>query len=459
MSADISRVLSDFACELDLADVPSDVVDNAKLFILDQLGCIIAGAELPWSSAVREYSVTHAKPGLSTVLPAGHRLDAEFAVLANATAGHAFEIDDYHRYSSHPGCVVIPCAIALAEQEENVSGREVLTAVVAGYEATIRIARGAWPEAMLERGFHTTSSQGPLGSSLVAARLMGLDREEALNALGIAASHASGTVEYAQSRGSVKRFHAGMAAAAGIRSARLARLGLTGPTQPIEGNKGLLNAWTSAPRPDWIVEGLGSEWVTSGTCIKPYACCGIIHAPIDAFHKISDNPAFSVEDIEEVVVGTNNLGLLMGGTDRPVPSDMTGAQFSNQFSLAMTAIAGRNDARTYRESMPSGVPDPRMTELARKIRIECDDEAEAVHPERFFARVTVIKKSGERLVATADAKGSVENPLSAAELIEKFKVNAGEVLAEKEVQAVVDAVLALEELPDIAGVVSRLVEK
>lgn len=429
MTQEITAKLAEFCHDLRLVQVPSDVVDKVKLHLLDQVGCQLVGTTLPWSRTVEHYAYAYGREGSATVVMRKETLDAEAAALSNAMAGHAFEIDDYHQAPAHPGCVAVPAAVAVAE-ERGSTGEELLLGVVLGFEVIVRIAEAAWPEAMTERGFHTSCAQGVFGAAAAAGRLMGLEQQQMLMAIALAGSHASGTMEHSQSGGDVKRYHASLGAAGGIRSARLAALGLTAPPTLLEGKKGFLQAFSPTPRPDQLIDGIGLDWRLMATCIKPYCCCGLIHAKIDALTQIMNEHAMRATDIEEIVVGCDRLSLAVTGVTGPAPNDMTAAQFSTQFSLALRLAFGSNDYHAYQRAMTAGGPDPRLVSIARKVRMEWDEECQNAFPGQYMAKLKVRMHDGKTHEASALSKGSPGNPMSRSEVEDKFISNALVVLSE-----------------------------
>jgi 2-methylcitrate dehydratase PrpD len=429
MKQEITARLAEFCYGLRLGDVPPEVVDKVKLHFLDQIGCQLIGTTLPWSQTVEQYAYAYGRSGKATLVMRDERLDAESAALSNAMAGHAFEIDDYHQAPAHPGCVAVPAAIAVAE-EQGCTGEELLLGVVLGFEVIVRIAEAAWPEAMTERGFHTTCAQGVFGAAAAAGRLMKLDERQMLMAIALAGSHASGTMEHSQSGGDVKRYHASLGAAGGIRSARLAALGLTAPPTLLEGKKGFLQAFSPSPRGNQLIEKLGEEWRLMATCIKPYCCCGLIHAKIDALAQIMRDHAVGPGEIEEIVVGCDRLSLAVTGVTGPAPNDMTAAQFSTQFSLALRLASGSNDYHAYQHAMAAGAPDPALVAIAHKVRMEWDEECQDAFPAQYMAKLTVRTRDGKTYQTSAFSKGSPGNPMSRSEVEDKFISNALVVLPE-----------------------------
>jgi 2-methylcitrate dehydratase PrpD len=452
-----TREWSRFAVELRATDLPDEVRAKLRLHVIDQLGAQLAGSTRPWNQKVRGYAVAQSRPGPASVVGGGG-VSAEWAAFANATAGHGFEIDDYHAAAlAHPGCVAVPTTFAVAE-DVGASADEVLVALALGFEAIVRVGLAAQPSMIYDRGFHETCAQGVFGAALAAGRLRGLEELPMAWALGIAGSHASGTTEYSQSGGEVKRLHAGLGAMGGIRGVELAALGVPGPTTILEGRRGFLQAFADTYRVDALTDGLGERWDLLRTAIKPYFSCALTHAPIDALRTLIAEEGVTADDVQEIVVGCDDLSLVHVGKIGPHPQDMTGAQFSLEYSLAMALVLGGNDFARYVQAERDGYRDPAVLAVAERVRLEHDDESEAAFPERFFARVRVTRRDGSTVERARDATGSPEAPMSEADIRDKYRRMASTVVGEDRAVRVETAVDALFDGGDVAGVLAPLRE-
>ena len=437
-----TAALAEFASGLRFEDLPAGVVEKVLLHALDQVGVELAGSTLPFNALVRDYALEEAAPGGATVIGSGRSVRPEWAALSNATAGHGFEIDDYHPGAlSHPGCVAVPAVIAAGE-EWGASGRDAVVALAAGMEVIVRLGLALQPSMIYDRGFHETCVEGVFGAAAGAGRLAGLDAATMASALGLAGSHASGTTEYSQSGGEAKRLHAGIGAMGGLRAVTLARRGFEGPRTILEGKRGTLQAFAATARPEALTDALGERWDLLGMAIKPYCCCGLIHAPIDALHQLVAEEGLGAADVEEIVVGCDRLSLVHVGRIGTRPADMTGAQFSMQFSLAMTLAGGGNDFADYQAAAAAEYADPAVLALADRVRLELDERADAAFPDHFLARVTVRRRSGGTVERWAYATGSPDAPMDAAAIRAKFRRMAAGVVGEDgaaRVEAAVDA--------------------
>jgi len=450
--------LAEFASRLRFQDLPVEVVEKVLLHTLDQVGVELAGSTLPFNALVREYALEEAAPGMATVISSGRSVRPEWAALSNATAGHGFEIDDYHPGAlSHPGCVAVPAVIAAGE-EWGATGRDAVVALAVGMEVIVRLGLALQPSMIYDRGFHETCVEGVFGAAAGAGRLAGLDAATMASALGLAGSHASGTTEYSQSGGEVKRLHAGIGAMGGLRAVSLARRGFEGPRTILEGRRGTLQAFAEKSRPEAVTDGLRERWDLLGMAIKPYCCCGLIHAPIDALRQLVQEEGLATADVEEIVVGCDRLSQVHVGQIGPRPTDMTGAQFSMEFSLAMTLAGGGNDLADYQAAAEAGYADPAVLAVADRIRLELDPRADAAFPDHFLARVTVRRRRGDTVERWAYATGSPDAPMESAAIRAKFRRLAGGVVGEERAAAIESAIDALPEGGPVRSVLAGVVQ-
>ena len=453
---DESRALAKFGAELAYEDLPEPVVVKIKDLILDQLGVMLGASTLPWSKVINAYvrSWGDTKQD-STVVNYGYRTKVENAVFANSSFGHGFEYDDVYLYgNSHPGCIVVPTALAMAERE-NLSGKQMVLAVAAGYEVMGRINSAMTPSCT-SRGFHApTSISGPFGAAIVTGKMLGFDPDLMLHALAIAGSHSAGVTEYDQGGGSVKRMHAGMGAHGGVRSALLAQLGLTGPSTILEGKHGVFHAFTDEYRIGEIADGLGKEFkVVMGTGFKAYCACSPIHAAIDALHQLKADYKFAPQDVAKIIMGTNRRSVTH--VEAP-PKDILSAQFSAAFSLALTMLRGSNGFQDYTEKT---LRDEEILAMAGKVALEVDKDVDRDYPNTRAARVTVELRSGASYRAKVDyCKGTPQNPMSRRDLEEKFKGLASVAIRSEQVEEALRLVNTLESVSDVSSLISALSNK
>src|SRR6202035_4170632 len=213
--------------------IPTETIEAIKLSFIDGLGVCLHGSTLPWTQKVYEIVRDEGGKPLASVWGTGHRTSLTNAVMVNSTAGHAFEMDDIHKESIvHPNSLAVPIALALAEADPSIAGRDIAAALTVGYEVGLRIGNAATTSLFLN-GFHPQGTSGAFVAAATAGRLLQLDAEAMQNALGIAGSMGAGLMA-AQEGAMVKRLHAGRAAQGGVLGALLAKKGFTGILDVIE---------------------------------------------------------------------------------------------------------------------------------------------------------------------------------------------------------------------------------
>lgn len=386
--------LSEFATTLCMDDLPADVLRMLPSLIRDQLSCQVVGSSIPHNAVVRQYALVESPIGSSSVIRAVRRARPEWAALANATAGHGFEMDDTHaRALAHPGCVVVPTLFAVGEDLDS-SGERAMTALALGFEIVLRIGMATQPSMVEDRGFHETAVMGVFGAAAIAGLLHGLDADQLTNAFGIAGSHASGTIEYGQSGGEVKRLHAGLGALGGIRSANLAARGLTGPRLILEGKKGILQAVADRPSPSELLAGLGDKWHLTDLHAKRYAAAASIHGPVNALRSIMADNAVNHRDIVRIVVGVDSFSAKHLGSLGSDPTTFAEAQFSLRYSIGMAAVLGDNGHREYQAIAAAGFADEDVKRITGITTIEVDAESDADFPHELHGHVRVELSDG-----------------------------------------------------------------
>jgi 2-methylcitrate dehydratase PrpD len=440
-----TRTLAQFITDINFDDLSSEVVEKAKLLFLDQLGCQLAFAALPWNKAI--YNYIKEKKGYreeSTVIRYGLRTTAEDTAFANAVFGHGFEMDDTELSSaSHPGVTVIPPALAVGEMEK-ITGKEFITAVVAGYDVFIRV--GLATCSMIRRGFHTTAVLGPLGAAAATSKVLKLDVDRTLNALAIAASESGGLAEYTESGGSVKRVHAGFAAQSGLKAALLAKAGITGPPTALEGKKGLCQAFANEYSLEEITAGLGKEFRILLTGTKPYCCCAAQHSALEAVSEITKESVIIPEEITKIRVSQKARDVRATG-NIIVPQDIISAQFSGRFGVALRLIQGNNSFQNYSEE---NLRNPRILDLAKRTEYYVDDNFEKSTSGNAPARVEIHLKNGNIHERTVQyAKGTIQNPMTKEELKDKFRQLTKAVLTKEHTMNIIDIVCELEGLDNL----------
>ncbi len=426
-AAPLRKRFSDFILSTRYDQFSPDVVQAAKRCLLDLIGVALAGCRQ------RVTSIAHETIGLAgghpevTLWGFDTRVPVPAAAMLNAASGHAIDMDDGHRFANGPpGVVTIPPAIALAEHLD-LSGRDLIEAVVIGYEFFIRLGSALNPD-LLRRGFHTTATLGAVCAGAAAAKLLRLTGTQTEQALALSALQSAGLLETLSSGESGKSFQVGKAAQSGVLAARMAQRGADGPERVFEGEKGFFKAFSGkAIDADALCAGFGLDFGIPGVYFKRHAACRHIHSPLDALAEIESKHPVSVDDIEAIDVETYSIAHSLTGHVSEPGSEL-GAKFSTPIAIGLHLVFGRTDAAAFTSA---NVSDPRVRAVAQKVTV-CVNPARDVHyPGERSALVTVRTRSGSFGQEVPYPKGEPEFPLSDAEMLAKFEANACTVYSQR----------------------------
>jgi 2-methylcitrate dehydratase PrpD len=438
-----------WALELDLDDVPPQVVDAAKLHVLDVLGCGLAAHGLDLATEGRTTMAELGGEPEASVIGLGPALPAANAAFANAMLCHGLDFDDTHSEAvSHVSTVVVPAALAVAEARGS-SGRELLAAVIAGNEIVTRIGM-ATPGAFHRRGFHPTAICGIFGATAAAARLGGLSSTAATSAFGIAGSMASGLFAYLDDATATKPIHPGWAAHGALVAARLAELGAEGPPGVLEGRFGVFHAFVDT-RVDLEPQlaDLGERWETPRIAFKAYPACHFIHGSLGATATLLED--VDPDEIDDILVTVPEAGVslvLEPAATKVAPRTDYEGKFSLQYSTAALLVHGRVGLATY---TADALADARVLALAGKVRYETKEYES--YPTAFPGGVRIGLRDGRTLEADFPYQlGAAENPMSETQVREKFRENAA--LADGGFDRLEETVLGLDEAADVRGLLA-----
>ncbi|MFI6347442.1 MmgE/PrpD family protein [Streptomyces sp. NPDC050560] len=442
--------LAAFAAALRYEDIPPEVVAHTRLCLLDTFGCGLYGATLRWTGILRDTVAPHDPGTPSTVWGTPDRLSAPHAALVNGTAVHAFELDDLHKLAIvHPGSVVTSAALATAEDSAargaDVSGKRLLTAVVAGYEVAARTGMSVGA-AHLRQGWHPTGTHGTLGAAAAAGSLLGLDAAGMRDALGTAGSQSAGLMA-AQYGSMVKRFHAGRAAQSGVYAALLAERGFAGIAELFEAEYGGY-CGTFSPEHDLapLTAGLGEVWETATIGFKPYSTNGSCHPTIDMLLELHATEGLSAADVAAVRVRCSTATKVHVGWDYE-PDSVTTAQMNLPYIVAAVLTDGDAFVDQFTEER---VRDPALTALSRLVTVAADPDIDALGDAyRHATRLEITLRDGRSFTRSRDhARGSAAAPLTAADVREKYHKLAAKALPAERAERLAAAVDSLGGHPD-----------
>jgi 2-methylcitrate dehydratase PrpD len=449
----VAQKLGAIVFNLRYEDFPEQVVQRAKELILDQLGCQLLGSTAEWNQPVYKYVRQKNSTGPGAIVNYGDKVALEDAVFVNATFGQGCELDDhYDRGGGHPGAASVPVAMTLGSLKR-IDGKAFIAAVAAGYEVGYRAVLGLLPQ-MHRRGFHSQSTIGVFVAAAAASKALNFLPDQITTTLSIAGSHASGTMEFDQSGGEVKRMHAGLACSGGIRSAMLAQLGLTAPPTIFEGKRGILRALGGECKPELMTEDVDNEFGIMHAAIKSFPVIAGQHSPIQLLSKLIEENNIRPEQIRNISAGVNEVLLMhVGAIDQP--KQVIDAQVSLRFSLALRVLKKSNHLNLYVD--PKLWCDPELLEIGKRIRLFTDPAAQDGE-HKFLCNMKITLADGKIVEGSIPHhKGTPKNPLSSEEIQKKFMDLTDGILPSLTLHRIIETVENLERASDISGLVDLMV--
>ena len=368
-------------------------LDAAALFVLDAMASAYAGSATAVGAILRDWA-------------SGTELDPKRKALLMGALTHITETDDLHRTSvTHPGCVVVPAALALGEQT-GASGERILIAVLQGFEAMCRIGAAVGPAHY--RLWHNTATCGPFGSAMAAASLLGLDDEQAMYALGNAGTQSSGLWQFIEDGSMSKHLHAGRACESGWLAAELAARGFSGPAEILEGRKGFFAAACPDPQPGNVLASPDDAWQLLQTSIKPWPSCRHTHPSVDCALEISS--LLGGAQAREAEIRTYQAALDV--CDCPQPQTEYQAKFSLQHTVAIALLDGRVGLDSFDEAARR-----RAADLGARVRVAAAEPYASNYPDSWGAELEVVGEAGDSFrVSRKDCRGDPELALGPGEM-------------------------------------------
>ena len=414
-----TKSLAKFAAELEFNKIPENILNYLKLLFLDGVGCCIHGNTLEWTKTLEEVVTNKEDYNQCSIIGTNKKTTLLNAVLINSTAGHGFESDDIHRESIlHPNSIVVPVSINVAEKMGNINGKKFLTSVVAGYEVATRIGSAAGTELLL-RGFHPQGTHGTIAAAITAGKLMDLNTDQMVHAIGIAGSLGAGLMA-AQEGAMVKRLHSGRAAQAGVLAAQLSAKNFTGIQNIVEADYGgFLSSFSGKNDFNRSIRNLYKEWECMNTGIKPYASVTSIHTALDCLKNIMEKNNISVKNIKNIKAKISHPTYVHCAWDYK-NHNITSAQMNIYYGLALIALEGELFVNQFSKDK---ISNPKILNFMKKITAEVDPKIESLgHEFRHMASIELTTNDNKKFNHTEKyRKGSPENPLTKDQIISKFK--------------------------------------
>ena len=465
----ISQIMADTIVSLQYEDIDQRTRENAKIFLLDCLGCILSGSQIINAKTIRKAVSQIDGSGPCTIFGTTASSNPMLAALVNGTTGHSQDYDDDHREGTqHASVAVLPAVLALAEQNK-ASGKEVLLAYIIGSDVTIRTGE-AFCGTSYYAGWHLTGTCGVMGAAAGAAKILGLNAQQTVDALGVAGSAAGGLGAFNSNGSWTKRFHAGQSAMNGVLSAIMGKCGYFAPDAVYEDKDGFLNCFSfkggaagyDPCLPNGIqdakklTEGFGRKWEMADNSIKLHSCCRFTNNFCDCAINIHGQGC-DVKKIKAIHAECNQF------TDtklcRPVevkrhPQNPVNAQFSLFYEIACGLVKGRVLPESFTEQ---AIQDAEINRLCDLITWEINPDFEAVYPSKYPARVTVTMEDGSTYVGEVEyPKGDPEYPATKEEVITKFRSNAANTIGLAKSERIIELVDQIESLDNLDELIACL---
>ncbi|MEW9677220.1 MmgE/PrpD family protein [Lentibacillus sp. L22] len=444
----LSQKLANYIHSTTYDDLPKNVVSFTNLCVLDYFGSALAGASKSPVKMIDEL-VKEMGGKQHASLVTGGKSSTINAAFVNGAASHIVELDDIHKSSIiHAATVVIPAALAVAEFKKR-TGKELITAIVAGYEVCYRIGEAVSPSHYYY--WHNTATCGTFGAAAAAAKMLDLGEGQIIHALGNAGTQAAGLWEFIEDGAMTKQLHPGKAAMNGVISALLAKKGFTGAQKILEGNRGFFKAMSDDYQAEKITAGLGDQYKIMENSFKIHASCRHTHPAMDLMISLKNERSINIDEINQINVQTYQVGYNITNNDQP--DSEYASKFSLQFCTALALINGKGGSEQFNNQT---LWENGIRELMKRVNVQVSSEIDQFYPEKWGTSVEVYMKSGEVIKRSTDfPKGDPENPVSVDELVNKF-MNLARSIPENERMGFVHKVLHLETIDSIRGLMESI---
>ena len=436
----ITLRLAERAVESRRSVLPAAATDAAASALLDWCAVAIGGSQETPTQKLRTALV--GSDGCCQLVGVPAMAEPATAALVNGTAAHALELDDiYAPGLYHPGAPTIAAALAVAEKQ-GVSGDHLLRGIVVGFEVGNRVAETLGPAHYTH--WHTTGTAGSIAAAAAGAEVLALDSERFAHSLALASTMASGLQQTFRSDSMGKPLHSGHAAQVGVVAALSAAVGYDGSLDVLDGPIGLGAVMSDSPSWDAAGEPFGPDYLVQRTTAKPYSCCGHAFAAIDASLQLAD-AGLRFADIVGVEVQSYATALAVAGNPAPTTT------FEAKFSIPFVVTCALREGRLRTDAFTDGtLADPTVRESLKAVTLHESAEFTKAFPERRGARVVVRDTHGRRHEATVpDRRGDPSNPMTPAEMEQKFTSLVEPVLGSARAGQLQQQVRSLATLPDV----------
>ncbi|MDG4850572.1 MmgE/PrpD family protein [Peribacillus frigoritolerans] len=443
---ELSKLIADFVVCTKYEDLPDEVVEFTKYCILDYFASAIAGSNEAPIQMLRELIQEQGGHEQATLITGGKTSVTQAAFINGATS-HIVELDDIHKASIiHAATVVIPAALALAEWK-NRSGKDLILAIVLGYEACYRIGEAVTPSHYYY--WHNTATCGTFGAAIAASKLLNLSENQIVHALGSAGTQAAGLWEFIEDGAMSKQLHPGKAAMNGVYSALLAEKGFTGASKILEGRRGFFEAMSETYDLNKVTEGLGAGFKITENSFKVHASCRHTHHVMDLAIDLMENEPLNPQNIERIRIKTYKVALDI--TDNLNPQSIYAAKFSIQFCTALALVKKSVGLEDFNEET---LNNPEIRNLMNKIEVIIEPTINQLYPHQWGAKLEIDMIGGKQITkVTSFPKGDPENALTKEEYVKKFKKLTKEIV---DFDELIESIESLEKVETIDGLLESL---
>jgi 2-methylcitrate dehydratase len=448
MPETVTAAMARWAADLEFDDISPEARHEARRYLLDSLGCAFGGYRQEDALIALEVLGEIGGTGPATIIGSGARTDAVSAALANALMVRVMDYNDiyWQQDPSHPSDI-IPAAIACGERAGG-SGRELIVGIVLGHEFEMRLCEAAFP-GIRERGWHHATLTA-FAAPIVAGRMLGLSWQQIQHAIGISASrHCTLGAVTAGKLTMMKNTVDPLATQSGVLAALLAEKGYTGPEHVIDGKEGLVHCYGPEWKLEVLTDGLGDSWRIERCGMKAFPTEALTHAPISAVLELMEENDLEAEQVETVLIRSlARAADILADPSKYDPRSKETADHSLPYVIAAALAEGQVTPAQFE---PDKIMDERIRAQLDKVKVVADPEIEAVFPGLQRVIVTITTTDGRELTKQLDyPKGDPRNPLSDAEVEEKFDALAEPVLSDAARRRLKDAVWNLESAQSIA---------
>jgi len=448
----VTESISKYCSQLNIDKIPAEVIEKAKICLLDYFGYVLfAEGEEPANILVKTIENFGGNKE-STIIGYPKKGSAPWVALVNGAMGHMAELDDTHRRtSSHPGDSVIAAIIAVAEKIDS-NGRNILEAMITGYEGGLRIGESVMPS-HYHKGWHPGGTINTFGASIAVGKLYDFTAEQMQHCIGTAGAQVSGNFAHLPERAMTKDFNTGRAAMSGVLAAELTKNGFTGPTDFIENKNGFCALYADISNPSAVLEGLYEQFKILEVAHKPYMSCRHAHGSMEGTLEILEQNNLKHNQVKQITARIFKTGARLVDDPKPFDKGLQGARFSAQFLLALILKEGRSalnnlfDSKWVEERL---IDDIEIKQLMNKVKIIQDEDLDKFFPLKCVSLVEIETMWGAKFVEKVDYPlGEPEKPLDFDKIREKFIFLTSSKLSQKNQKKVIEAVCNFESLDSV----------